>query len=48
MDLRMDVTNVLNHVTFKSWDTTVNNAQFGLPSSVNAMRSVQPTLRVRF
>ena len=48
MDLRMDVTNVLNHVTFKNWNTTVNSAQFGLPSSVNTMRSVQPTLRVRF
>ena len=48
IDLRMDVTNVLNRVTFKSWNTTINNAQFGLPSGVNAMRSVQPTLRIRF
>jgi hypothetical protein len=48
MDLRLDVTNVLNHVTFKSWNTTVNNEQFGLPSGINAMRVVQPTLRFRF
>ena len=48
MDLRVDVTNVLNCVTVKSWNATVNNAQFGLPSSVSAMRTVQPTFRVRF
>lgn len=48
IDLRMDVTNVLNRVTFKNWNSTVNNVQFGLPSSVNAMRTVQPSLRVRF
>src|SRR6266516_363866 len=48
IDLRIDATNVLNHVTFKSWNTTVNNAQFGLPSSVDPMRSVQTTLRLRF
>jgi hypothetical protein len=48
MDLRVDVTNVLNHVSYKDWNTTVNSAQFGLPNSVNEMRSVQSTLRVRF
>jgi hypothetical protein len=48
LDLRVDSTNLLNHVTFTSWDTTVNSAQFGLPTTANAMRSVQTTLRVRF
>jgi len=48
VDVRMDVTNVLNHVTFTSWNTTINNVQFGLPVGANAMRLVQPTLRVRF
>lgn len=48
MDLRLDVTNVLNCVTVKSWNAIVNNAQFGLPSNVSAMRTVQPTFRVRF
>jgi hypothetical protein len=48
VDLRVDVTNVLNHVTFSSWNTIVNNAQFGLPNAANAMRSLQTTLRVRF
>ncbi|MBV8902995.1 MAG: TonB-dependent receptor, partial [Acidobacteriia bacterium] len=47
-DLRFDMTNVLNHVTFSSWNTTVNSAQFGLPTAANAMRSMQATLRFRF
>ncbi len=48
LDLRFDSTNALNHVTFTSWNTIVNNAQFGLPTAANAMRSMQTTLRVRF
>jgi len=48
MDLRVDATNVLNHVTFPRWNTTVNSAQFGLPVNANPMRSLQPSLRVRF
>lgn len=48
LDLRIDSTNALNHVTFTSWNTTLNNAQFGLPVAANAMRSVQTVLRVRF
>jgi hypothetical protein len=48
IDLRLDAVNVLNHVTYRNWNTTVNTAQFGLPSAVNAMRSVQTTLRLRF
>ena len=48
MDLRLDVMNVLNRVTFKSWNTVVNNDQFGLPNGVNPMRTVQPTLRFKF
>ena len=47
-DLRIDATNALNHVTFPSWITVISSAQFGLPTSANAMRSVQTTLRVRF
>jgi len=48
VDLRFDSTNALNRVTFPSWNTTVNGAQFGLPNPANAMRSVQATLRWRF
>ena len=33
VDLRVDATNALNHVTFASWNTTVNSAQFGLPTA---------------
>ena len=32
LDLRVDATNALNHVTFPSWNTTVGSAQFGLPT----------------
>jgi len=48
LDLRVDATNLLNHVTYVSWNTTINNAQFGLPTAANAMRSLQTTLRLRF
>jgi hypothetical protein len=48
LDLRVDATNALNHVTFPSWNTTVTSAQFGLPNPANAMRSLQTTVRVRF
>ena len=48
LDLRVDATNLLNHVTFVSWNTTVNSTQFGLPTSANPMRSMQATLRLRF
>ena len=48
LDLRVDSTNALNHVTFPSWNTTVTSAQFGLPMTANPMRSMQTTLRVRF
>jgi hypothetical protein len=48
IDVRVDATNVLNHVTFRSWNTTFNSAQFGLPSRVDPMRSIQTTLRLRF
>jgi trimeric autotransporter adhesin len=48
LDLRVDSTNALNHVTYTSWNTVVNNAQFGLPVAANSMRAMQTTLRVRF
>jgi hypothetical protein len=47
-EFRLDAVNVLNHVTVKSWNTTVNSAQFGLPAGANAMRSIVTTLRFRF
>jgi hypothetical protein len=48
LDLRMDSTNLLNHVTFTSWNTAINSTQFGLPTTANSMRSIQTTLRLRF
>jgi hypothetical protein len=48
MDARLDATNLMNHAMYSSWNTTFGNAQFGLPVSVNPMRSVQGTFRVRF
>jgi hypothetical protein len=48
MDLRVDATNVLNHVTYPSWNTVVNSTQYGLPVNANSMRILQPSLRVRF
>ena len=41
-------TNVLNHVTYPSWNTVVSSPQFGLPMTANPMRSLQATLRWRF
>ncbi len=48
LDTRIDSTNALNHVNFTSWNTTINNAQFGLPTAANQMRAVQITARLRF
>ena len=48
LDLRMDSTNLLNHVTFTRWDTTVTSTRFGLPVAANGMRSLQTTVRLRF
>jgi hypothetical protein len=50
LDARIDATNVLNHVTFSAYNTTVNSPQFGLfnPATAGAMRSVQTTIRLRF
>jgi hypothetical protein len=48
LDVRVDSTNLLNHVVFNSWNTTINSAQFGVPVSANAMRSLQTTARLRF
>ena len=48
LDFRVDATNAFNNVTYPNWNTTVGNAQFGLPTTANAMRSLQTTMRVRF
>jgi len=48
LDFRIDSTNLLNHVTFTSWNTTINSTLFGSPMATNPMRSMQATLRLRF
>jgi hypothetical protein len=48
LDLRVDSTNLLNHVNFTSWNTIVNGTTFGLPAAANPMRSLQTTIRVRY
>jgi trimeric autotransporter adhesin len=48
LDLRVDSANLLNHVTFTSWDAAANSTQFGLPAGANRMRSLQTAVRVRF
>jgi hypothetical protein len=48
VDVSLQATNVLNHVTYPSWGTTVGTTQFGLPGSANQMRTVLTNLRVRF
>ncbi len=47
-DFRFDAQNALNHVTYTSWNTVFENAQFGLPVAANPMRSIQTTVRFRF
>ena len=48
LDLELDANNVLNHATFTGWNTVTNSTTFGLPASVNSMRSVQISGRFRF
>jgi trimeric autotransporter adhesin len=48
LDLRVDAGNVLNHVTFPSWDTTIGSAQFGLPLTANSMRNITTSIRWKF
>jgi hypothetical protein len=51
LELRIDATNAINHVTYTGYIVNVapGNPQFGLPStSTNAMRDVITNLRLRF
>ena len=47
-DMRIEADNLLNHASFTAWNTVWNPTTFGLPASVNAMRSVQLVGRFRF
>jgi hypothetical protein len=48
LDWRLDVTNLLNRVTYASVNTIVGSPQFGLPTVANPMRRIQSTMRLRF
>jgi len=48
MDVNINAINVLNRVTYQSWNTTITNAQFGLPAQVGGMRTVSTSMRLRF
>jgi hypothetical protein len=57
LDVRADGTNILNHVTYTSWNTILPyttpsaplvSPTFGLPAAANAMRSLQFTARLRY
>ncbi len=47
-DVRADADNVLNHVVYKKWNTSITSTQFGLPTAANSMRNLRLTMRVRF
>lgn len=48
LDLRIDSNNVLNHVNFTAWNSTINSSAFGLPTSTKTLRTLETTLRLRF
>ena len=48
LDLQFAANNALNHVSYSNYYNNVNSPQFGLPSTVNAMRTLQTSLRLRF
>ena len=53
LDVQFQATNILNHVTYTSWYTTITksttpNTLFGTPTAANQMRNVLTTLRLRF
>jgi hypothetical protein len=48
IDLRFDAQNALNHVTFRSFNTTIGSNNLGLLSAPSNMRSLLATLRFRF
>jgi hypothetical protein len=48
LETRLDASNVLNHVVYSGWGTTVGSPQFGAVSGANPMRTMSLTMRLRF
>ncbi|SDE77058.1 TonB-dependent receptor [Terriglobus roseus] len=47
-ELRVDSTNILNHVVYTGWVTTLPATTFGLPASAKGMRQFELSGRLRF
>ena len=48
LEWRMDVTNLLNRVTYSSIGTLVGSSQFGVPTGTTGMRQIRTNLQWRF
>ena len=48
LELRVDSQNFTNHVSYTSLGTVVNAANYGLPTATAGMRTITPSLRLRF
>ncbi len=48
LELQINSTNTLNHVTYTSYNTLVGSQTFGLPAAANQMRQISALMRVRF
>jgi len=48
LSAQVDANNVLNHVAYTSWVTTINSPQFGRAAAAGNMRSLSITMRLRF
>ncbi len=48
IEFRIEATNVFNNVNYTNYYTVVNAANYGLPSSAGAMRTLQAVVRLRF
>jgi hypothetical protein len=48
LELRVDSQNFTNHVSYTNLGTVVNAANYGLPTAAAGMRTITPSLRLRF
>ncbi|MGH9674589.1 MAG: TonB-dependent receptor, partial [Bryobacteraceae bacterium] len=48
LEFRLDSQNFLNHASFTGLGTVVNALNYGLPTGVSGMRTINTTLRLRF
>jgi len=48
LDVAVNASNTFNHAAYTNWNNLVTSDQFGLPSSVGGMRSLQTTFHLRW